>query len=247
MRNSPSQKLFLAVVLICLAVPSLAADLTASLADVERQYKNGADMKQVEQACLGLLDSYPAPSDTGKIYAEIPILYMTAYGGTKQSQTAALSAASVISYCQTALTYPLDSATATKVYLVWGLTEEKSAPYGLSSDTDFSAASARATAAYLKGLKYLADQGVPDVKPDVSSIGETPRDPAARNEWAKQLEAVYKTRNLVDTRAFYVAQIRCLYRHMAYDAEGLRAQAEKVIGKSSTVDKLIASLDNNQQ
>jgi len=246
MRVSSFWKLFLAVLTFCLALPSFAADLTSSLADIEKQYQDGADMRQIEQSCLGLLKDYTAPEDAGRIYAEIPILFMTSYAGSKQSQRDVLPSASAISYCQKALGYPLDSAIAAKVYLVWGLTEEKSAPYGLSSDKDFSAAAARATSAYLNGLKYLADQGVPDVKPDVSSIGEMPSDPAARNDWAKQREAVYKTRNLVDTREFYLAQIRCLYRHLAYDATTLRAQAEGVIGKSSTVDKLIASLGKSR-
>ena len=225
-----------------LATAASAGGLSQKLADVEHQYKDGADMKQIETACLGLLKDYSSNEDKGEIYAEIPTLYLTSFGRTtEKTQRAALPVDSVIAYCQKALAYPLDPEIVVKMYFSWGLMESHKVVPRVDFP-GFAKVRRPAVIAYLKGYKFLLDKNLPETRPTLDSIGERPSDTTEYANWYARAVALKQTTQLVIWRDLIQRSINSLYGYREDDVPEMKGLIFSVLGKTEIADKLVASL-----
>ena len=172
-----SAKLALLLVVLCglFGHPLHAenGDLQQRLALIDQQ-RDGLHTQsgQLEDDCLALLAEHSMPEDSGKVFAEIALIYAM-NGMTEPGKTA--------SYCESAVRCRLDAVTAAQMYVYWAdalQVEWLGVPEGPSAD-----ARREIVSICLRGLREILDRNAPRFRQPIPVVSrfDSPGCPADGN------------------------------------------------------------------
>lgn len=229
------------VSIFCLPCPSRAADtLDETLTGIDKQMRSIDKLKDLEDACLDLLETYKDQKDVGKIYATIALAY--AHRNTSfQKQKVAY-------YCEKALKYPQEIKTASDLYINWSL-----ALYNtfISDECDRPSAEVRRDCAIvaLRGIKMLLDNKIPTQAPppvvctahDLNSNNPDYEEERRKHDEEKAaFEKHELITNLISKREileYVAADIYCL---QPVNFSELKRTANSILKDRETVERILA-------
>ena len=167
------------------------------LLEIRAGGRGGTEAPSVlEEKCLKLVSDHNNPSDKGRIYATITLVYAERVPGSLPEDERRIRLTKTAQYANEALGFPLDVPVACRIYGVLGDAITISALDDPKSN--WAEARRRAIAPCLKGLRLALDSNAPKerpasppmiVVPHVLSPQETPGIREARRRYEEQLAA----------------------------------------------------------
>jgi len=226
--------------------------LERSLSTIAAKDKGeGTDVRNLENACLNLLEKHNSPQDKGIIYAKIAFVY----SGKGYSSPNDMRIAKTKEYCKKALTQPLEPITSAEIYSC--LAGAQTAYKWNRPNQEFTKARKESIENYLTALKVVLDNNAPAEKTEPPGVGKYDINPAnpdydkvvqkhqqeltVRQKWNSDQKLYILRRGLI-------GQCVDLYSHRPYDTEELETYAREMLkGHDDVIDELIAKVNERIQ